>query len=270
VCPQCYGRATKIFNISTGYYTCQQCDRQYAPPNAKGALPKYAVMWEHMLLCGSAISMKASEILVIEAPRRRKAPPPIDTSGFANDITALMRKFVTAAHMQFKRDWADEARTAFVKRKAELLAGGSEDYSDADWRDELHMVVNKLWTHYENYLGSIRHNAEHAEQEYQQRAAERHHRDDDPDFYIESSDYLSGMAAMVRCAGDLQHSHSLTDPRSVAIIIAQCNSFIDEWDRYAHVTDGGEEAVIDEDFAYVIERLFPLMLLVFTKAEIYR
>jgi transposase-like protein len=29
VCPYCKGRATKLFNISTRRYLCQQCDREY-------------------------------------------------------------------------------------------------------------------------------------------------------------------------------------------------------------------------------------------------
>lgn len=32
VCPECSGRATKIFDLTTGKYTCQQCDHQYASP----------------------------------------------------------------------------------------------------------------------------------------------------------------------------------------------------------------------------------------------
>lgn len=37
VCPACYGRATKIFSLTTGLYLCQQCDHEYPPPN--GRLP---------------------------------------------------------------------------------------------------------------------------------------------------------------------------------------------------------------------------------------
>ena len=29
VCPRCRGRATKLFSISSGFYTCQQCDHQW-------------------------------------------------------------------------------------------------------------------------------------------------------------------------------------------------------------------------------------------------
>lgn len=32
VCPKCKGRATKIYNVSTGQYKCQQCKHLYAPP----------------------------------------------------------------------------------------------------------------------------------------------------------------------------------------------------------------------------------------------
>lgn len=35
VCPECGSRATKIFNISTGKYTCQICKHDYFPPRRR-------------------------------------------------------------------------------------------------------------------------------------------------------------------------------------------------------------------------------------------
>lgn len=35
VCPNCKSRATKIFNLNSGLYRCQECDHQYEPPKAK-------------------------------------------------------------------------------------------------------------------------------------------------------------------------------------------------------------------------------------------
>lgn len=32
VCPKCKGRATKLFSLSTGLYTCQQCQHEWAAP----------------------------------------------------------------------------------------------------------------------------------------------------------------------------------------------------------------------------------------------
>lgn len=29
ICPKCKGRATKLYNINTGIYTCQQCKNEW-------------------------------------------------------------------------------------------------------------------------------------------------------------------------------------------------------------------------------------------------
>lgn len=33
VCPECKGRATRLFDLNSGKYECQQCGHKYDPPN---------------------------------------------------------------------------------------------------------------------------------------------------------------------------------------------------------------------------------------------
>jgi hypothetical protein len=208
-----------------------------------------------------------------EDPRRRTSPPaPIDTSGLKAEIIALMRAFSgPPCHLQFKRDWANRAKQRLEARKASELEGyknQQERYGDEtepfqfDYRDYLPQIIDDIWKY--NSLYNVRANIEHAHDEYQQRAAERHGFEDNDDNYIESSDYLSGMHAMEQCANKLQHVRSLADPRSAQIVIRACQQFLAEWDRYENPSDGGEAPILDEDFTTSIERVLPLMLLVYS------
>ena len=36
VCPKCNGRATKLFHLNTGAYTCQQCEHEYTWTREEG------------------------------------------------------------------------------------------------------------------------------------------------------------------------------------------------------------------------------------------
>jgi len=202
-------------------------------------------------------------LIALSEARQPKRPPPIDTSGFAAEITAVMRQFVTKSgtSIRFNREWADAAQKAFSEAKAREM-----EPNDSQWdREILSDITDKIWNRGKGQLIHVKRNVEHAEQEYQKRAAERHDQLDDPDFYIESSDYLSGMNAMVRLAEELQ-IRSLSDPQSAKTIIAQCDSFIDDWENTLYGGDGGEEPMMDEEFVAVIERLLPLMLLLYSNA----
>ena len=202
-------------------------------------------------------------LIAVSEARPPKRPPPTDTSGFAAAITAVMRKFVakSGTSIRFNREWADAAQTAFRDAKARVM-----EPDDTSWdREILSEVTDKIWQRGKDRLIYVKRNVEHTEQEYQKRAAERHDRIDDPDFYIESSDYLRGMHAMVRLAEELQ-IRSLSDPQSAKTIIAQCNSFIDDWENTLYGGDGGEEPMMDEEFVAVIERLLPLLLLLYSKS----
>jgi hypothetical protein len=206
---------------------------------------------------------------MVEARRPRVAPPPIDTSGYAAEITTLMRAFATyPCHMHFKRDWADMARQRLLSRKAQEMAAHQRDADRQDdpepflfdMADNLSEIVTAVWNHARSVFSRVKASVEHEHHhDYQQRAAERHDRLDDPDFYIESSDYLSGMHEMVECAEDLYRS-SPADPASARQIIDRCHTFIKTWERYEQPSDGGEAPIIDEDFATGIENLLPLML----------
>ena len=200
---------------------------------------------------------------LIALSEARTPKRPVDISGFAAAITAVMRKFVTKSGttIRFNREWADAAQTAFRDAKAREM-----EPDDTAWdRELLSEVTEKIWQRGKDQLMHVKRNVEHAEQEYQRRAAERHERLDDPDFYIRSSDYLSGMNAMVRLAEELQ-IRPLSDPQSAKTIIAQCDRFIDDWENTLYGGDGGEQPMMDEEFVTVIERLLPLLLLLHSNA----
>lgn len=35
VCPRCGSRATKLFSLNTGMFTCQICENEYSPPEER-------------------------------------------------------------------------------------------------------------------------------------------------------------------------------------------------------------------------------------------
>lgn len=203
---------------------------------------------------------------IFEARRPRAARvAPVDTSGFASEITTIMRKL--AAHpydMRFSHAWTDKARKSVSDQLARLQASGNAD--DFDAGEYLTMIVDRMWDREgRDDLISVRRNVAHAEEQYQHYAAERADQQNNLDFWIESSDYLTAMAAQVKCATELQTIHSLTDPQSAKAILMSCNRFMTEWSNYYQPRDGSDEPMLDEDFVEVIQCLFPLMLLVFTK-----
>lgn len=205
---------------------------------------------------------------IVEA--RRPGVAPVDTSGFANAISDLMRKFIRHPYnMQFSRAWADQALRAVTDRMT-MERQEAEQYGEAstfDRRECLLDVADKIWRDNRDIFLTVRRNITDEEHEYQLRAAERHDQTDNLDFWIESSDYLSGMAAMDRCAVGLSLVRSIADPAGVRSIIAICTGFLDTWGDHYIPRDGGEEPQINPDFATTIECLLPLLTLLFTHTQ---
>jgi hypothetical protein len=204
---------------------------------------------------------------LVEARRPVKAR--MNTSGFAVAITQVMRKFASKANygIKFNQEWVDAVKAHVTERKnfevAEALKYGDPPPAESDWANLLVDTVDKLWHSQRDTFDNVRRNVAIEEEEYQQRAAERHNRLDDLSFHIESSDYLSGMAALVRCAEIVARSDRLSDPQTAKTIIDRCDWFIEQWEDHLYGGDGGEQPVMDSDFAAGIERLFPLLLLLY-------
>jgi hypothetical protein len=120
-------------------------------------------------------------------------------------------------------------------------------------------AAEKLWRDGRLTLSLVPRTIRREEEDYQHRAAARHGRADDLDFYIEDSDYLRGMHAMADCARDLEVQRNLADPQTIGNMVQSVTRYLDVWEQAERVHDEGEAPVLDADFAHVLLRLLPLM-----------
>jgi hypothetical protein len=189
-----------------------------------------------------------------------KRPPPVDTSGFVLQIRTLMHRFANLG-VRYNVAWSEKAKQLTAEQaERERQAADPEDENQFDQMAYMETVIDRVWEHFNGFY-AVRKNIEHEEHEYQRRSAERHDRLDDPDFYIESSDFLHAMQAEARCAVMFASTHSLTDPATVQQVIQGCETFLDEWENHMHPNEGEEGPILDGDFIENIACTMPLMLM---------